>query len=326
MPHDSRWSLPLPSFAETLAYRDEVLERVIDRLERGDGRRRTSRELAVRHEDMHAEAFHYTRQTLGYPAPDADDVLRASAATGDAEYAGGVFRLGASRGEGFVFDNEKWSHPVVLEPFRIARRPVTNGEYRQVRGGRRQGAALLEGRQGAALRPLDPDPGRRAGDARELARRAGLLRAGPAAGCRPRPNGNTPRWPAWRTARQASGNGPRAPSCRIPGFLRDPYKEYSEPWFGTHKVLRGGSFATPPGVAHAALPQLLHARARRHLRRLPHLRAVTVLRSRDNPKVKRWAKLASDARYRRSEKRALIEGPHLVAAALQHGSSRWPCS
>ena len=32
---------------------------------------------------------------------------------------------------------------------------------------------------------------------------------------------------------------------RYPGFVLDPYKEYSEPWFGTHKVLRGGSFATP---------------------------------------------------------------------------------
>ena len=30
-----------------------------------------------------------------------------------------------------------------------------------------------------------------------------------------------------------------------PGFVADPYKEYSAPWFGTHKVLRGGSFATP---------------------------------------------------------------------------------
>jgi iron(II)-dependent oxidoreductase len=29
-----------------------------------------------------------------------------------------------------------------------------------------------------------------------------------------------------------------------PGFSPDPYKEYSQPWFGTHKVLRGGSFAT----------------------------------------------------------------------------------
>lgn len=29
-----------------------------------------------------------------------------------------------------------------------------------------------------------------------------------------------------------------------PGFVADPYKEYSQPWFGTHKVLRGGSWAT----------------------------------------------------------------------------------
>ena len=29
-----------------------------------------------------------------------------------------------------------------------------------------------------------------------------------------------------------------------PGFVADPYKEYSQPWFGNHKVLRGGSFAT----------------------------------------------------------------------------------
>ena len=51
------------------------------------------------------------------------------------------------------------------------------------------------------------------------------------------------------------------------------------------------------------LPQLLHARAGGYLRRLSHLRAVSVLTSRDNPKVKRWTKLA-DARYRRSEARA----------------------
>jgi len=46
---------------------------------------------------------------------------------------------------------------------------------------------------------------------------------------------------------------------------------------------------------------------------------VTVLTSKDNPKVKRWIRLASDARFRRAEKRALIEGPHLLAAALQYG-------
>jgi RNA methyltransferase, TrmH family len=46
---------------------------------------------------------------------------------------------------------------------------------------------------------------------------------------------------------------------------------------------------------------------------------VSALTSRDNPKVKHWAMLAKDARYRRTERRALIEGPHLLAAALQHG-------
>jgi len=29
-----------------------------------------------------------------------------------------------------------------------------------------------------------------------------------------------------------------------PGFSEDPYKEYSSPWFGTHKTLRGGAWAT----------------------------------------------------------------------------------
>jgi len=44
---------------------------------------------------------------------------------------------------------------------------------------------------------------------------------------------------------------------------------------------------------------------------------TAVIRSRDNPRVRRWAKLATDARFRRSEGRVLIEGPHLVAEALQ---------
>lgn len=46
---------------------------------------------------------------------------------------------------------------------------------------------------------------------------------------------------------------------------------------------------------------------------------MTVLTSKDNPKVRHWQKLGEDARYRRSKKRALIEGPHLLAAALEHG-------
>src|SRR5688572_19467533 len=66
VPHATRWSLPLPSFPDTLAYRDAVLDRIVSSLDRIEP---YFVELAVRHELMHAEAFHYTRQTLAYAAP-----------------------------------------------------------------------------------------------------------------------------------------------------------------------------------------------------------------------------------------------------------------
>jgi TrmH family RNA methyltransferase len=46
---------------------------------------------------------------------------------------------------------------------------------------------------------------------------------------------------------------------------------------------------------------------------------MSVLRSRDNPRVKRWSRIARDARFRKKERRALLEGPHLVAALLEQG-------
>ena len=35
-----------------------------------------------------------------------------------------------------------------------------------------------------------------------------------------------------------------------PGFEKDAYAEYSEPWFHTHGVLRGGCFATRSRLVH----------------------------------------------------------------------------
>jgi iron(II)-dependent oxidoreductase len=35
----------------------------------------------------------------------------------------------------------------------------------------------------------------------------------------------------------------------FPGFTADPYEDYSQPWFGTRKVLRGGSWATSARIA-----------------------------------------------------------------------------
>ena len=38
----------------------------------------------------------------------------------------------------------------------------------------------------------------------------------------------------------------------FPGFAADPYADYSQPWFGTRKVLRGGGFATSTRIARPA--------------------------------------------------------------------------
>jgi RNA methyltransferase, TrmH family len=46
---------------------------------------------------------------------------------------------------------------------------------------------------------------------------------------------------------------------------------------------------------------------------------MSAITSRDNPRVRRWRALAGDARLRRKEKRALIEGEHLLAAFLDSG-------
>ena len=69
--HDTRWDLPLPDLAATRAYLANVLERVRERLAREPENESLQYfvRLVICHEDMHGEAFHYTRQTLGYPDP-----------------------------------------------------------------------------------------------------------------------------------------------------------------------------------------------------------------------------------------------------------------
>ncbi|HEV3204243.1 MAG TPA: selenoneine synthase SenA [Gemmataceae bacterium] len=135
VPHDVRWNLPLSSRAETLRYMQAVEDRVLERLQMPT----LSQEdiyfvlLSVFHEDMHGEAFTYLRQTLGYPAPSISGRFAKSAPggplPGDVFIPGSVFLLGASPQEPFVFDNEKWEHPVETQPFAIARAPVTQAEF-----------------------------------------------------------------------------------------------------------------------------------------------------------------------------------------------------
>jgi iron(II)-dependent oxidoreductase len=130
--HHRRWSLPLPDWTGTLGYLDAVRGRVLAAVDRGDERIAYLAYYALAHEDMHGEAFTYSRQTLGYPAPATGRATGAAEPVGplgDVDVAGGTVKVGAEPGtEAFVFDNEKWAEVREVAPFRIARTAVSRGE------------------------------------------------------------------------------------------------------------------------------------------------------------------------------------------------------
>lgn len=325
--HDTRWALGLPARKQTLAYMRNVLNTVVG----GLGNEGLSNHesyfhlLPLYHEYMHSEALTYTRQTLGYAAPRLG-VPRSAETTSsgqvaeDAEVPGGRFYLGATPDEPFVFDNEKWAHPVEIAPFRIGRCAVSNAEFAEFveAGGyarqsywsepgwawrKRVGAqhpVYWQQRDGGGwLRrhfnqwtPLEENlpiihvnwyeadaycrwAGRRLPSEAEWE----MAASGPAQ------NGGSGSGSAERKARFPWGDEPPSPDranldwralgcvpvgalpasdsrfgCRqmignvwewtaddfgpYPGFVIDPYKEYSVPWFGDHKVLRGGCWTT----------------------------------------------------------------------------------
>ncbi len=310
--HDTRWTLPLPSLVATRSYLAEVLALVLRRLEREPENADLHYfiQLAAFHEDMHAEAFHYTRQTLGYPdpMPARESTPDAALGSGDAGLPGGLFLLGATQADGFVFDNEKWAHEARIAPFKMARVAVTNAEYAafvDAKGYLRRECWDAEGWAWRESSSLDaPRYWVRSGsgwNARRFDRTVPLEGTHPVlhvnwheaqAYCRfagrrlpteaeweyaaslgetdtkrRYPWGDAPPAPhlanlegsgtmpvaACAEGRSASGclqllgnawEWTASPFEPYPGFTVDPYKEYSEPWFGTHKVLRGGSFAS----------------------------------------------------------------------------------
>jgi iron(II)-dependent oxidoreductase len=151
--HDTRWELPLPTGEETLRYMQQVLNRLIEQTTHPRGRLGGADgydesyflQLVLLHEQMHDEAFTYTRQTLAYTPPRfavseiqsgeavADVCLSQADGScelgGDAEIAGGRFMLGSRPDEAFAFDNEQWAHEVEVAPFAISKTAVTNGEF-----------------------------------------------------------------------------------------------------------------------------------------------------------------------------------------------------
>jgi len=323
--HDTRWDLPLPPRPQTLRYMAEVCDRVRDRL----GRQELPAALAyfarytTFHEDMHDEAFMYTRQTLGYGAPalsghsESGGTSQAGAWRGDARVPGGPCVLGAREDEPFVFDNEKWAHPVMLAPFTIARAAVSQSEFAEfvedqgyVRrqlwsdaGWRwREGASaeqpLYWRRAGRGWErhdfdrwvPLEPHrpvvhvgwfeaeaycawarrrlpteaeweaaaAGQPDASGRSLSPRKRRFPWGDEPPTRDRANLDGLALGCVDVAERSAGDS--AFGCRqmignvwewtasdfvpYPRFTADAYRDYSQPWFGTHKVLRGGGWVT----------------------------------------------------------------------------------
>ena len=316
-----RWTHHYPSRRDTLKYISEVLERSIGRIE---GREPTEEEkyfytLVALHEGMHAENLALILQTLAHARPKLSSFDRAAAnppvdetdQPRDVEVPGGVFMLGASQDEPFVFDNEKWAHPVELEPFRISSTPVTNAQFQAFvddAGYRRRELWSARGwdwrRRGRIEQPLfwtadgprwserlfdevvplrpwhpvscvgfweaeawckwarrrlptevewemaasfDPKSARKRrfpwGETPPTPERANLdYRAGGTIDVRALPAGDSA-----LGCRQMIGNVWEWVADTFepyPGFVCDPYKEYSQPYFGTKKVLRGGCWAT----------------------------------------------------------------------------------
>ncbi len=314
--HETRWDLPIPSIEGTRDYVKRVRDRVLERLATSASNPRSTylHLLAVRHEDMHAEAFTYMRQTLAYAAPVLSHVKPPGAlespavVRADVEFAGGVFRIGAVRADDFIFDNEKWAHDVELAPFRMANMATSAGEYAEFVEADGYARREFWSDAGWAWResenrmhpvywkrddssgwlrrhfdrwiPLDPRQpvvhvtwheaeafckwaGRRLPTeaewefalAQETEDRAAstehanidwrhgdvievdaLSHHSPVSALH-QMIGNVWEWTA--TAFEP-----------FPGYVVDePYREYSEPWFGAPKVMKGGSWATSPRLA-----------------------------------------------------------------------------
>lgn len=285
--HDTRWTLDLPDEGSCRAYLLDTLESTLELLEKAgdDDDALYFYRLCLFHEDMHAEAFAYTAQTLGLPL---DPPLQAAftpppmALREPLLVPATRWQMGSAAGAGFSFDNERAAHAISVPEFEIDAQPVTWAQYVEfVADGGYDRAELWQPEGWQWLQGLAAGEGRRGpryveqigvGSGAVLQTRFG----------RPmRMQGSQPAmhmswWEADAWCRWAGRRLPAEVEWEVaahtaarrgfrwgdvwewmgttfrpyPGFAPDPYLAYSEPWFGTHKVLRGASVATRARLKH----------------------------------------------------------------------------
>ena len=275
--HDTRWRLDLPSLSAIRDYVARVLDAVRGKLAselRGveENAALYPYRLVLFHEDMHGEALQYLRQTLDYPA-SGRVVLTPVERGEEIAFGSGLFAMGASSQDGFAFDNEERVHEVEIEAFVIDRDCVANHAYAEfVEAGGYRDARLWSpaGRMWLQAASLEaPMRWRRSRDSNGewqqlwFGRWQMLPLDHPVCHVNAFEAEAYSAWAGRRLPSEAEWEFATTDSAQdsfcwgrsvwewtadsfvpYPGFMPGRYREYSEPWFHTHRSVRGASFAT----------------------------------------------------------------------------------
>ncbi len=234
--HQARWTNHYPTREACAAFMRDSLARTLDALDKCSADETHYFQLVVAHEDMHAEAIAMTLVALDLLLPKSVAARKPLAAAAfDLTFAGGDIVLGAlddANANRYRFCNELPPNRVTVAPFTISSQPVSAAEFSVFLGGEMS-------RDNFAAMHID-----------YAQAEAYCVWAN-----RRLPTEAEWEFAATHSAEFASSTGhvwewTASPFTPYPGFMRGVYAEYSEPWFYTHQVLRGGSFATHPRMKY----------------------------------------------------------------------------